>query len=367
MRALLLALPVPVLLWAASRLVLLAGMVLLAGHIDPHGFYGSPRPLATGWDLFVGWDSGWYRSIAQAGYEYKPDGAEHNVAFFPLYPLSVRALMAVSPLDFAKAGMLVNNAAFLAAVVVFHRYVTRGHGARVAAWATATLCFYPYSLFGSVAYAEGLLLLLIVLALSAFEAGRYKSAWLFGGLATAAKIVAAPLIPAFLLVAWLERRGVGAFAAAVGSAAGLAGFAAYCAYAFGDPLAFVHVQTAWRGDGANAAKLWAAQLLFGGTGVHRAAQPALGLLAFFGGGYLLWMQRKALRRVDYYFGGGLLLLLAAAGPMSVARSMLMVAPVAIACGLTLAKQPKHGLAVLAYFALALAGLGVGWAYKVWIA
>jgi Gpi18-like mannosyltransferase len=55
------------------------------------------------------------------------------------------------------------------------------------------------------------------------------------------------LVPAFLIVAWKERRPPIAYAA-LAATSGLLLFSLYCAIRFGDPLAFVHVQRAWKGS-----------------------------------------------------------------------------------------------------------------------
>jgi len=40
------------------------------------------------------WDAGWYLEIARDGYRYEP-GVPSNAAFFPLYPLLIRAVHAL--------------------------------------------------------------------------------------------------------------------------------------------------------------------------------------------------------------------------------------------------------------------------------
>ena len=42
-------------------------------------------------EVFAAWDSGWYFDIARQGYYFNPNG-ESSIAFFPLYPLLMRAV-----------------------------------------------------------------------------------------------------------------------------------------------------------------------------------------------------------------------------------------------------------------------------------
>lgn len=358
----------PLSCWLASRLVLLAGMTELPALVHRAGnFLGTEAVPDAGWGLFTAWDSAWYQKVVEGGYEYRADGLQHDVAFFPLYPLAVRAAMLATGAGFAPAAVVLNNVAFLAGVLAFHAYVRRSYDARTAGWATAALCFYPYSLFGSVAYAEGLLLLTIVLALHAYEARRYLAAAAFGALATATKSLAFPLVPAFVLVAWLDRRGLRAAAAGVAATAGVIAFMAYCAVAFGDPLAFVHVQAAWRGEAGGVWKEWVKLAVFAPLGLLKPDQAVYGLLVAAAGAALLWRERRTLRPLDRWLGAGMLALAAIAGPMSIARFALVMVPLPIALGLVLGRHPRLGAALLAYFAVGLAAAGLGFALERWVA
>ena len=58
----------------------------------PRGFT-LPFTNARFVEVFAAWDSGWYWDIAARGYYFRPDG-QSSVAFFPLYPMLMRALAA---------------------------------------------------------------------------------------------------------------------------------------------------------------------------------------------------------------------------------------------------------------------------------
>ncbi|HEY9846106.1 MAG TPA: mannosyltransferase family protein, partial [Candidatus Caenarcaniphilales bacterium] len=149
-------------LWLLSRLVIIITMQWMAPLIDnppvnhsyPHlGFVPNYVPT-TGWSLFSHWDGAWYRTIATSGYGYT-DGKYSNIAFFPLFPLLTRGVMLLG-FPFEVAGTLVNNLAFLGALLILYRWVQERHGTRTAKWATAVLAWCPYSLFATVTYTEGL-------------------------------------------------------------------------------------------------------------------------------------------------------------------------------------------------------------------
>src|SRR5215210_8348823 len=77
------------------------------------------------------WDSVWYLRIADSGYE----GDSSRAAFFPLYPLLVRALGTAfggSHAALLVAAFMISLAAFLGALVVLHRLAELELGRRLA-------------------------------------------------------------------------------------------------------------------------------------------------------------------------------------------------------------------------------------------
>lgn len=66
-------------------------------------------PLVNIWSR---WDAGWYQHIAKHGYQFIP-GRESNAAFFPIYPMLMRAAHLLiaheRDLSWFIAGMIVSN------------------------------------------------------------------------------------------------------------------------------------------------------------------------------------------------------------------------------------------------------------------
>jgi hypothetical protein len=213
------------------------------------------RPWWEGW---VNWDSGYYRGIALFGYHYTP-GHQGPVAFFPLYPLLMRAGSWLVG-NVTGPGVLVTLGSGVGASVLLSRWF-RARLAADAAW-TALMAFlvFPYSffLFGPV-YADALFLLAVIGSFTALEHDRPLLAGLIGALATAARPLGAVLVVG-LVIRTLERRGALGQSGPVGSRIGrlrigdggalvaVVGVGAYAAYLwerFGDPLAFLTIQKAW--------------------------------------------------------------------------------------------------------------------------
>lgn len=160
-------------IFAASRLVL-AIVVLWSVFLDgyPHGL--NVELLK---DIGCRWDCGWYLTIINQGYSVVDSAAQPgatNWAFFPLYPLLVKALVALTGLDPRAAGMAISNACFLAALGLIYRYTLAvGADRRAALFAVALIAFLPQGAVFSAVYTESLFLLLLVAAMLAMREGNY--------------------------------------------------------------------------------------------------------------------------------------------------------------------------------------------------
>ena len=218
-------------------------------------FYGFPGIFTEAFrhlpflDMWMRWDARWYERVATQGYEFL--GSEQSsVAFFPLYPLLMRAVSATG-LPPLLAGIALTLVCGLAAVVLFHRWARTVQPEPTARLATWVLVLWPYAwyLYGAI-YSDALFLLLAVSAFLCLERGRPGLATLLGALATATR----PLAPALvlgLLARQLERRlRAGERLRPVDflpllSGAGLGAYMLYLWVRFGTPTAFVEAQAGW--------------------------------------------------------------------------------------------------------------------------
>jgi len=245
----------PLLLFAVTRLgiafVAYLAVPLIAESSSPAPYHLRPVDNVL-LDVFGSrWDTGFYVSIAEEGYQY--EGVElPSVAFFPLLPLMMRVLTPVVG-DSLWAGILISNVALLLATVLLNRLVTAGWGQPVADRATWYFLIFPAAFFGSAIYAESLFLLGAIGALYFARRGYWEVAALLG-IATAMTRFIGIIVAVMLLVEWLVQRRAAledkrpSLVALIAPAAVPLGTLAYMAYlqrAFGDPLAFVHGAAAW--------------------------------------------------------------------------------------------------------------------------
>jgi hypothetical protein len=203
-------------------------------------------------EVFAAWDSGWYFDIARQGYYFNPH-AESSIAFFPLYPLLMRA--AAWPFGGTDravwvAGIAISYCAFALALGTVHRLTQKITGDREAARRTVLyLTVFPFSLFFTRVYAESLFLLFSALAVSRAYDGRWGLAGVCGGLATLTRpngiLIAVPLV----CMAFGGRPSARAVATRLATLVLIPlAFAGYCGYVYtlaGHPLAWLSAQAHW--------------------------------------------------------------------------------------------------------------------------
>lgn len=219
------------------RVGLLALGLLVSGllqHGPDVGAPGWPAPPVGGWSSAVtAWETGdalWYLRIASQGYA-TDDGSG---AFFPLYPLLVRAVGELTGGRWLLAAYVVSNVALVAALVLLHRLTALEWSEAVARRAVVLLCVFPTGFFLLAPYTESLFLALALGCLYAARTRRWALAALLGCLAALTRSPGFLLALPLLVEAGLQWRvsrsrrellaGVGAAAAPV---AGLLGYLGY--------------------------------------------------------------------------------------------------------------------------------------------
>ncbi|HEX6872069.1 MAG TPA: mannosyltransferase family protein [Micromonosporaceae bacterium] len=281
------------------------------------------------------WDAGHYVLIAQGGY---PEGRLDSPAFFPLYPLVIHGADRILPGDAVTAAVVVSNVACVAALVMLHRFAEAELGERLAGRVLLYLIAWPGAFFLCAGYNESLFLLFCLASLYLMRRGRWWYAGALGGLASATRLAGVLLVVAFLIEyarqdGWRPRgwrpwrwRPVGwrladlrrDTLAVLLVPSGLVGYATYCWFRFGDPLAFSHAQAQW---GRHLAPPWASladatSRVFTGGSLHNlfdvityAAVIALLILAMAG----RWRLRADQAYLTWYAVTALLVLLS--GPV----------------------------------------------------
>jgi hypothetical protein len=253
-------------LWAAAAFDAL--VAVLTVHLLPKGTAflahvlfpaARPRPFPMPFEAakfaetFAAWDSGWYFDIAQRGYYWSPSG-QSSIAFFPLYPMLMRALawpFGGGDRALWIAGIALSYACLFLGLAVLHRLTARTFGGdrETARRTLLYVAVFPFAYSFTQVYTESLFLLTGVSAVAAAVASRWGWAGVFGALATLVRpngiLIGVPLG----LLAILDRprpRELARRAAALSLVPLALGL--FCAFAWrlsGDPLAWLHAQDQW--------------------------------------------------------------------------------------------------------------------------
>jgi hypothetical protein len=198
-----------------------------------------------------GWDTQWYLDIAQRGYNWKRAVGTSPTAFFPLYPMLIRAGVLVAHRSYIGTALIVSNACFFGALVYLWRLVAWEVGETVAARTTLYIAVFPTALFFFAGYTESLFLLLTVASFYHLRRHEWIVAGSFGGLASATRVTGVLLMLPFIyeyarsrdFASWKPDRGL---LGLILVPAGLVAFMAYLAATVGDAWAFTHSQEAWQ-------------------------------------------------------------------------------------------------------------------------
>jgi hypothetical protein len=238
------ALSVAIWPWVISRL-LVGGALAIANQVLS-GTHQSSAVAARVHQGLLGWDAGWYESIAKHGYW----GSGHDsLRFFPLVPLLSKAISFFPGLGVGSSLLVMANASALFgiawAAALARRETSDPSFARRVAWIVSLA---PPAFTFVMGYAEATLLLLSV---GTFWALRGRRWWLAAGLGFLAALCrpfgVLLLVPALVegLRGWHEasRGDLAKRACAVVSPAlGLGAFLGWVGWRYGDALAPLRIQ-----------------------------------------------------------------------------------------------------------------------------
>lgn len=199
------------LIYIFSRLCVLAGAAIVAAELqvdinqtkeiagvpfaDP-SIAGRPMPtsaLGPISDVLSSWDGIWYMRIVRDGYPRHIQDhvtyfvADARAAFFPAYPLVVRAVDKALPGGDTLAALFTNFMLGAVAILLLGVVARQLYGDQVAAKAMVLGAMFPGSFVLSFAYTEALLLVLAMGCLWCLMSRRWVAAGLLAALGTATR------------------------------------------------------------------------------------------------------------------------------------------------------------------------------------
>lgn len=239
--------------FAVSRIIFYTVTVIAFFTIPEYaGNEYTPREFETHplIDASLRWDAGWYIDIARDGYQWTGTG-EESVAFFPLFPMVLKAALVLIPDSLLYPfAVLLNHAIFFAALIPVWLYAFQFGGRAVAQRTLLLLSLFPTAFFFNAVYTESLFLLVSASALLALYRSNYLVAGAVGFLASLTRPAGVLIGLPFLIQLWRDYRGDLRQGIVQGwpillIALGLAGYMGFLWISFGRPLGFLEVQEAW--------------------------------------------------------------------------------------------------------------------------
>jgi len=327
-------------------------------------------------NLPVRWDAGWYIGIAIDGYNFAPDvRGWQNVAFFPAYPMLVRA---AGLFQFtwetahvaAWTGVALSLVAFCLALVYVYRIALQQGTPEAAHGAVLLLAAYPFAVYYSAPFTESLFLLAVSGAFYHQVSRQFARAALWGLVAGLTRpngiLVCVPLgiaalrdgwaayrdAPADARVARAARAALPGLAAAATPVVGVLVFSAVCWAYSGDPLLWVRAQRiGWDRPVRGIPSLWsqASELLSPSLAWTIGTRPyeVINYLAAVFALAACWpVARRVGIELAAFVAVSVLLPLVNGGFASVARFTAVLFPVFLWLGLALPARGREALAAL---------------------
>lgn len=212
------------------------------------------------------WDAGWYKNLILNGYQLHPmqheRGDAANWAFFPVYPIVIRLIHNILPIEIYILGSIISTLFFCGALVLAYLYIVETRNDKNAGvFFILLMSFGVYSFYFSILYTESLYIFLLILTLYLLQKDKYILMGISGALLSGTRNMGVMLVFAVFahytaIYFKSEKRSVkGYFIEALkdyklilGTMLIPLGLFLYMYYLWkltGDPLAFAHIQVAW--------------------------------------------------------------------------------------------------------------------------
>src|SRR3990167_10376612 len=149
------------------------------------------------WESLGNWDGGHYLGIAESGYSEK-----FQYAFFPLYPLVIKALNQITQ-NYLLAAILISVAATFLGLHLLYKLVAGDFDKKIAEKAILALLFFPTSFFFLTAYSEGLFFLLTIAAFYFLRTRKLFWAVVFASLASATRLSGLAVVLGLIIEVYL--------------------------------------------------------------------------------------------------------------------------------------------------------------------
>ncbi len=303
------------------------------------------------------WDSFWYTSISRHGYTFS-DSKNSSIAFFPLYPMVIRAAHFFSGIHEDRLSFGLNVFFSFLAMLYLYRLAKLDYGERRSLAIVAVFLFFPAAYFFLSGYPDILFSLLAIMSLYFGRKKQWGRAGIAAGLLAITKPYGILMLPALgLEYLWSYDWNLKILLKKIDwlplllPIFSFGGFVLFNYFKFQNPFAFLDAQQTWGRTLSNpAAALFeeARHYLLGGdifTGTNFPYVIYLGSFLF--SIWAFWLAWKRVRKTYLLYAGLLLLSALLTGTLtSWGRYMLLGFPVLMGPAVYFVEKKKLFLAYL---------------------
>lgn len=192
------------------------------------------------WENLANWDGGHYLGIAEHGYQEK-----YQYAFFPLYPLLIKAVSSLTQ-NYLAASLLISIVSSFLAIHLLFSLIRLDFDKKIARDAVLVLAMFPTSFYFLTAYSEGLFLLLSLATFLFLRKNNLVLATMAAALASATRVVGVAVVLALMMEVWTKQGINKSNWYILLAPAGLIIYSWYLFNQTGDPFYFTVAQLHWQ-------------------------------------------------------------------------------------------------------------------------
>jgi len=203
---------------------------------------------------FCKYDCYWYLTIINSGYMDTTLTSGHigaaNWAFFPVFPLTIKFILSLIPINPIIVGIIMNNMLFFCFLLIINRYLAKKFLDFNYRSFTFLYCFSPVSIYFNSLYTEAMYILLIAALIYFLQNQRMLHAGVVGALLSGTRVTGILFFTLYAVQVLRDYLSSGKITSKslIGFLAfpfGLVTFSLFLYLSIGDPIGYITIQKAW--------------------------------------------------------------------------------------------------------------------------
>lgn len=195
------------------------------------------------------WDSRWFHEVVERGYYYRGPKEEASIRFYPMYPLMIRFLKGLLPLNTFQAGTVISATTTLLVLFLFGQSAKAQTDSKAVFPTILVLLSFPSAFVLATVYSESTTLFFFLLAIHLAKKKTYVFAGVAAFAAALSRINGFLILLPLLVIAISDLRAKwtrGPVLMLLIGGLGVLAFPCYLWLEFGDPFLYFRIHTsAW--------------------------------------------------------------------------------------------------------------------------